>query len=765
MRTFAQKPKTSQQTASAKSMKSSRAFWGQSRDVDSILHLQRTIGNQAVLRLLQSNGQKSQDISLAGASTRFSHNFCRIPVHAGGNGHVVQPKLNVNAPGDKSEQEADRIADKVLSENNLEKGNRKIEVQTKPSPQVANDNLDIGENLESRLHRRNRSGNLLSDETRGFFEPRMQFGFGNVRVHTDNEASRMSRQLSARAFTHGTDIYFGGGQYDPASPEGKRLLAHELTHVIQQSHHDPIGSRIARDITKQTIQRTTLASIPLQQRRTLQIRTQRPMLTPQQIQRFFHRISSGAWGMTISAPGGATVQLGAGIPQTLQTPLTTVAGHLNSITVTQSGQSAPLLGTNTVVTVRMDLTSYGGAAGLYRYTFYNVPASGQGGNLLIESLSPIGSPQGGPLQVATHTPGTGGAAGTISAGGHTFHLVGSQNLWDPARIASVREALSLMPATVLARAAGLRIGVQSGGLGTGVGSRDEGGHYDPSTDTVTLYLAIWGQGRRRSSVFGAGQQMRHHNPVQVIAHEIAHAIDRRILRQAERTYEQSAGTQGDLNTLLATRSLSGGRFVVSGGSYGFSDALAGTQGIAFRQAYIQDGASISGGRIQHAVTMYGAQEWQEVYAEAFSLYITDPEALRQVRPNVYQHFATQFPRQQSNVFVRVANSSSPAQIIQANNLAQRSIDVAALRRLNPELQSNTTVAAGTVIWLRAREVPALATGFEPIAERYFGSRHQWPTVWRFNPEIRDPASIQPTTRIHLQSAADRTQFGEVSLSQ
>lgn len=113
----------------------------------------------------------------------------------------------------------------------------------------------------------------------------------------------------------------------------------------------------------------------------------------------------------------------------------------------------------------------------------------------------------------------------------------------------------------------------------------------------------------------------------------------------------------------------------------------------------------------------------------------------------------------------MANPSSPAQIIQTNNLAQQGIDEAALRRLNPEIQSNATVAAGTLIWLRARETPALATGFEPIAERYFGSRYRWPTLWSFNPEIHDPRSIQPTTRIHLQSAADRARFGEVSLSQ
>ena len=545
----------------------------------------------------------------------------------------------------------------------------------------------------------------------------------------------------------------------------EETLAPELKHGLQPSLAGALVGQISRRVVPLTIQRQTLATIPLQQRLALQIRTQRPRLTPQQIQRFFHQTAAGRWGMSIPSPGGARVQLGPGVPPVLETPLTTVAGHLNSITVSQAGQSAPLLGPNTVVTVSMDLASYGGAAGLYRFTLYNVPANGRGGNLLIESLAPIGSLSGGPLQLATHTPGANQAAGTISAGGHTFHLVGTQSLWTRPRIASVQAALSLMPSSVLARAAGLRIGIRSGGLGTGIGSRDEGGHYDPNTDTVTLYRAIWGQMQRPGRSLAAGQQMQDHNPVQVIAHEIAHAIDRRILQQAERTFQQSQQTPADLSALTAARGLSGGRFTVSGGSYGFSDALADTQGNAFRQAYIQDGASVAGSRIQQAVTMYGAQEWQEVYAEAFSLYITDPEALRQVRPHVFQHFTGQFSRQQSDVSVQLASASSPAQIIQTHNLAQRGIDAGALQRLNPEIQFNRPAPAGTVIWLRAREVPASSAGFEQIAERYFGSRHRWPTVWRYNPEIRNPASIQPTTRIHLQSAADRSRFGEVALSQ
>jgi hypothetical protein len=70
------------------------------------------------------------------------------------------------------------------------------------------------------------------------FQSQMESAFGSdfsaVRVHTDEEASRMSQQINARAFTYGHDIYFNSGKYDPASPTGQKLLAHELTHVVQQ---------------------------------------------------------------------------------------------------------------------------------------------------------------------------------------------------------------------------------------------------------------------------------------------------------------------------------------------------------------------------------------------------------------------------------------------------------------------------------------------------------------------------------------------------
>ena len=65
-------------------------------------------------------------------------------------------------------------------------------------------------------------------------EPRFGADFSGVRIHTGSEAAQLNREVSAQAFTHGQDIYLGEGKTDVASAQGKQLLAHELTHTIQQ---------------------------------------------------------------------------------------------------------------------------------------------------------------------------------------------------------------------------------------------------------------------------------------------------------------------------------------------------------------------------------------------------------------------------------------------------------------------------------------------------------------------------------------------------
>lgn len=232
MRTFTQKPKTTQQTTPAKSTMPGRKHFEQSNAVSSILHLQRTFGNQAARRLLQAKTEDLEASSVSSSSTGFAYDFSRIPIHT--NAHTrknIKPKLKVNIPGDIYEQEADRVADQVLrQESPQEAQTQYVAIQAK----AVSGDRDISDDLANRINRSKDSGSPLAAATRSFLEPRMQHDLSQVRIHTGTEAARMNQQLGARAFTHRQDIYFGKNQYKPHSAAGKRLLAHELTHTIQQ---------------------------------------------------------------------------------------------------------------------------------------------------------------------------------------------------------------------------------------------------------------------------------------------------------------------------------------------------------------------------------------------------------------------------------------------------------------------------------------------------------------------------------------------------
>lgn len=113
MHTFAQKPKAPQQAKSGQSAVPGRVSFGQSREVNSRLHLQRTIGNQTVPRVLQTNTDELEVGLSSTASPCFAHDFSQIPVHPMLPANV-QTKLSIGQSGDKYEREADRVAEAVM---------------------------------------------------------------------------------------------------------------------------------------------------------------------------------------------------------------------------------------------------------------------------------------------------------------------------------------------------------------------------------------------------------------------------------------------------------------------------------------------------------------------------------------------------------------------------------------------------------------------------------------------------------------------------
>jgi hypothetical protein len=198
--------------------------------LDQILFLQRTVGNKAVEGLLKSG--------------------------------VIQAKLTIGQPGDVYEQEADRVAEQVMLMPDPSKARRKgvseynkppsiqrmcteceEEVHRQPMEEdeellqtkgASSNTPEINSATESQINSIKGGGQPLSESLRAYFEPRFGQDFSHVRVHTGSQASESANAVNALAYTVGQDVVFGAGQYAPETTTGRQLLAHELSHVLQQ---------------------------------------------------------------------------------------------------------------------------------------------------------------------------------------------------------------------------------------------------------------------------------------------------------------------------------------------------------------------------------------------------------------------------------------------------------------------------------------------------------------------------------------------------
>jgi hypothetical protein len=161
----------------------------------------------------------------------------------------VQPKLKLGPVRDQYEQEADRVADQVvdaipfLEQNTVmgqETGDRldlekAIDLRRKVAGDGFADIADFGPDLDSAIQVVRGTGQLLSDRVRQPMERAFSADFSGVRIHTDARADMLNRSIQARAFTTGQDIFLRQGTYEPGRRDGLELIAHELTHVMQQN--------------------------------------------------------------------------------------------------------------------------------------------------------------------------------------------------------------------------------------------------------------------------------------------------------------------------------------------------------------------------------------------------------------------------------------------------------------------------------------------------------------------------------------------------
>jgi hypothetical protein len=232
--------------------------------------LQQSIGNQAVLRLLRRQGLlenkhgdpgqhiSPESVSAEGGPRGLAWAFSKIPLfppkRMSGEFQspsqfpapllpgAIQAKLKVGAVNDPLEREADRVAEQVM----------RMPAPTSAPPQVSRkcDACEEEEKLKRKptgphaatgeapaiVHDVLRSpGQPLDAATRAHFEPRFGHDFSRVRVHTGTSAEQSAREVNAQAYTVGHNIVFDAGRLAPGTHEGRRLIAHELAHVVQQT--------------------------------------------------------------------------------------------------------------------------------------------------------------------------------------------------------------------------------------------------------------------------------------------------------------------------------------------------------------------------------------------------------------------------------------------------------------------------------------------------------------------------------------------------
>jgi hypothetical protein len=219
MRTFAQKERSVQQTRSAGSTSYRRA-------------------SPALHEWFKADSART-------ASNHWGYHFSHVSVHSRVDTQI-QPKLAISTPGDRAEQEANHVVEQVMQMTpqreqacpcgggcprcQANEGNPKRE-QTERA-QAGNPGGTVVSPLVQAVLRA--PGQPMDSATRSFFEPRFGYGFGDVRFHTGARAAEAAQALGAKAFTIGRNVVFGADLYQPGTSAGKRLLAHELVHVVQQ---------------------------------------------------------------------------------------------------------------------------------------------------------------------------------------------------------------------------------------------------------------------------------------------------------------------------------------------------------------------------------------------------------------------------------------------------------------------------------------------------------------------------------------------------
>ena len=523
---------------------------------------------------------------------------------------VVQPKLAINTPGDKYEQEADAMADRVMRMSSHEvvkpvTGLIGISLQRKCAhceeeekrrkPVMRKTESGYGgmlasSSLVSSLNASKGGGSSLPQGTRNFMENAFGADFSGVRVHADKRASELSREINAKGFTHGRDIYFQNGQYAPDTFLGKTLLAHELTHTLQQS------GAIQRSIA-------TIAQ-PVRNRITLwDTVIAAATLSPTALNDYFRTVAPSS-----NVGFNGTIVIDSSVTTTGSVAPFDLTRGLNNIPGIIMSSNMPV---NSTITLNMDLSRFGGQNGMFRFTYVNTNTSTAATatpayEFHIEYVGAVhtAAPQ------ATRP-------STITIGSNSFVAAGT---WPDDRYDELVEVLGRLPASVQTQINGMRFRYQSQIVQTQAQLGEDGeATVGTGIARASRQIIIWSSVARPTIANYGGFSRTAY----VVAHEIGHWLDFMPIANAF----DAANTAG--RAPAATDSLSGYYRMDTSGDF----AEGANRGTAFQRLNVANSAS----------TGYGATDLKESFAEYFALYVTEPALLQQIRPTIHRFFSTTFP--------------------------------------------------------------------------------------------------------------------------
>ncbi|HTN47558.1 MAG TPA: DUF4157 domain-containing protein [Flavipsychrobacter sp.] len=518
--------------------------------------------------------------SVQPATTPKDYQFSKLPLHA------------LNKAGDTGEQQANAVAKTVTA------GKETTTLKdTKPASGLKVDNA-----LDKQIRSKQGTGMTLDAETEAGMSQRLGFDFSQVKIHADAKAAALTEQVHAKAFTQGNDIFFNEGEYDPVSTEGKQLLAHELTHVAQQEAGTP---GIHRKEKKEIENLTDIGEADRLEMEREKKPVEASLVEPAKLTGLFATDPKLAGGATesIGAPGD-TVKFSSNIKTLtatkgfdIQRGLTSVAGLLHG--------RASALPLNTSTSIELDLTAFGGSKSIFRFSYYDkTEGKATSEEVLVEMLSTTATASKSTMPTSSKDFGIGKRKFTLESG------------WAQEEYDQLVQALNMIPDSGLQNIDGIRFKRSADKADDA-----EAGHYSQDDNSITIRNKAFNNNPVRYGSYKPA--------VQVIVHEVGHAIDFYTVNKAWAQYEKD----GNEKNLEKESTLSGQQWRKNdAGDFELRDTGIQTD---FRKAVKKDKGSKS-------ITGYGNTDTLENFAEAFSMYITDADLLKALRPNTYDFFRKRY---------------------------------------------------------------------------------------------------------------------------